>query len=209
MGQSTVKQPVFFTVQVVVTLTGPMEHRNRARELFEGMNWKILEAQEEPYPTVLLPGGDSPSRIDRRATYRLAVPVESGSAGRPEVLASQQVKDLAEAADMDLRPSRADFSRRQRLQEPHCFVCARRSEHPHPLIRWKFNLERRAGLHDTGTVLFGSLAEVEDLVGPGCVRPPFRRRPQTHDESPRLRVGNAHILVLKFVTVSWLLRLNS
>ncbi|MFB7404882.1 hypothetical protein ACFCZR_32330 [Streptomyces rubiginosohelvolus] len=197
------KRTVFLTVQVIVTLTGPMEHRNRARELFEGMSWKILEAQEEPYPTVLLPGGDSPGHIDRRATYRLAVPIESGSAGRPEMLASQQVKDLAEAADMDLRPKRADFSRRQRLQEPHWFVCARRSEHPHPLIRWKSNLERRAGLHDTGTVLFGSLAEVEYLVGPGCARPPFRRSLQAHDGSPRLRTRSAHVLVLQFVTVSW------
>ncbi|MCT6780641.1 hypothetical protein LXH09_28775 [Streptomyces sp. CS7] len=197
------KQTVFLTVQVIVTLTGPIEHRNRARELFEGMRWKILEAQEEPYPTVLLPGGDCPSHIGRRATYRLAVPVESGSAGRPEMLASQQVKDLAEASDLDLRPERADFSRRQRLQEPHWFVCAPRSEHPHSLIRWKINLERRVGLHDTGTVLFGSLAEVEDLVGPGCARPPFRRSLQAHDGSPRLRTRSAHILVLQLVTVSW------
>ncbi|MGY5002728.1 DUF3488 domain-containing protein [Streptomyces griseus] len=203
MVQEQKTEVVSLTVRVEVILVGPAEHRINARAYFERLSWEILKAEEEPYPTVHIPGGALPDEVDRTSTYLLAIPVDNRPGRRPEREATQKTKDLADKAHLDMRPVEAKMQRRQRRQDPHWFVCAPRSEDQNRLLRWKFNLERCVGVHDTGRMLFGSYDEVQARIGSDSVRPPFRRGLQAHNESPRLRVTDAHNLMLKLVTVIW------
>lgn len=191
------------TVQVEVALRGPVEHRRTARALFEGMGWELLDAEDEAYPAIRTPGGALPGEADRNSVYTLGIPVRRDSGHRPERWAVQEVKDLADDAHLDLRPVSARMLRRQRRQEPHWFVCAPRSTHSHPWTRCLFNLERRMGVHDTGTVLFGSFEEVQRHAGQGRVRPPFPRREGAHGGMRRTRVAEGRRWVLTAVALGW------
>lgn len=71
--------------------------------------------------------------------------------------------------------------RSQRRQEPNWFVCAPHSTHANRWFRWQFNWERRLGLHDTGTVLFGTHEDAVRHAGEGRVRPPFPHRVSAHN----------------------------
>ncbi|WP_151476896.1 hypothetical protein [Streptomyces albicerus] len=57
------------TVRVEAALTGPAEHRRKARALFEEMGWEVLDAQEEEYPEVRTPGGVLPDEAVRKSVY--------------------------------------------------------------------------------------------------------------------------------------------
>ena len=191
------------TVRVEAALTGPVEHRRKARALFEERGWEVLDAHEEVYPEARTPGGVLPDEAVRNSVYALGIPVGRDCGRRPERWAVQEVKDLADDAELDLRPVSARMRRRQRRQEPHWFVCAPPSTHANWWLRWLFNLERRTGLHDTGTVLFGSLEEVERHAGEGRVRPPFPRRVRAHDGMHRTRVRESHRWVVRATALSW------
>lgn len=191
------------TVWVEAALTGPVEHRRRARALFEERGWEVLDADEEVYPGSRTPGGILPDEAVRNSVYALGIPVGRDSGRRPERWAVQEVKDRADDAELDLRPVSARMRRRQRRQEPHWFVCAPPSTHANWWLRLLFNLERRTGLHDTGTVLFGSLEEVERHAGEDRVRPPFPRRVGAHDGMHRTRVRESHRWVVRATALSW------
>lgn len=182
---------------------GPVGHRRKARALFEERGWEVLDAHEEVYPEVRTPGGVLPDEAVRKSVYALGIPVGRDSGRRPERWAAQEVKDLADDAELDLRPVSARMRRRQRRQEPHWFVCAPPSTHAIWWLRWLFNLERRIGLHDTGTVLFGSLEEAERHAGESRVRSPFSRRVRAHDGMHRTRVRESHRWVVRATALSW------
>lgn len=190
-------------VRVEAALMGTIEHRRKARALFEEMGWEVLDAQEEVYPEVRTPGGVLPDEAVRKSVYALGIPVGRDSGRRPERRAVQEVNDLADEAELDLRPVSARMLRRQRRQEPHWFVCAPPSTHANRWLRWLFSLERRMGLHDTGTVLFGSYEEAERHAGEGRVRPPLPRRMRAHDEMRRTRVGEGHRWMVRATALSW------
>ncbi|MER5302926.1 hypothetical protein ABT039_26175 [Streptomyces lasiicapitis] len=203
MDQGQVHSGALHIVRVEAVLRGPIENRTRARTLFEETGWEVLDAQEEEYPSVRTPGGVLPIEAIRTSVYVLAIPVRRDAGRRPERWAVQGVKDLADDADLDLRPVGARMPRRQRRQEPHWFACAPRSTSSHFWVRWVFELERRLGFHDTGTMLLGSLERAERDAGKGRVRPPFPRREESHKRRHRERVGQSRLSVQKGVMLSW------
>ncbi|MFD9068504.1 hypothetical protein [Streptomyces lasiicapitis] len=203
MDQGQVHSGALHNVRVEAVLSGPIENRTRARTLFEETGWEVLDAQEEEYPSGRTSGGVLPSEAIRTSVYVLAIPIRRDAGRRPERWAVQEVKDLADGADLDLRPVCARMPRRQRRQEPHWFACAPRSTSSHFWARWVFDLERRLGFHDTGTVLLGSLERAERDAGEGRVRPPFPRREGSHDRRHRDRVGQSRLSVQRGVMLSW------
>lgn len=203
MDQGQVHSGALHIVRVEAALRGPIESRTRARTLFEETGWEVLDAQEEEYPSVRTPGGVLPGEAIRTSVYVLAIPVRRDAGRWPERWAVRAVKDLADDADLDLRPVSARMPRRQRCQEPHWFACAPRSKSAHFWVRWVFDLERRLGFHDTGTVLFGSLEMAEQDAGKGRVRPPFPRREKSHKRRHRDKVGPSRLSVQKGAMLSW------
>ncbi|WP_159046171.1 hypothetical protein [Streptomyces sp. MMG1121] len=171
--------------------------------MFGAAGWEVLGADEEAYPEAGTPGGVLPEETDRKSVYVLGVPVGRGAGRRPERWAAQEVKDLADGAQLDLRPVRSSMIRRQRLQEPHWFVCAARSTHANRWVRWLFNVERCVGLHDTGTVLFGSLEEARLRAAAHSVRAPFPRRVRAHNGMRRTGAAESHQWVVKTTALSW------
>ncbi|MGW7082199.1 hypothetical protein ACWGH2_01690 [Streptomyces sp. NPDC054871] len=203
VNQEEGRSAVLPTVRVEAVLIGPAEHRRMVRSLFEEMGWEVMDAHEEEYPSVRTPGGVLPDEAIRKSLYIIGMPARRDSGSRPERWAVQQVKYLADTAALDLRPVNARMLRRQRRQEPHWFACPPRSASPNCWVRWLFNLERRMGLHDTGTVLFGSYEAAERDAGQGRVRPPFPRRVGSHDRLRRARVGESRRWLLMGVALSW------
>ncbi|WJV47329.1 hypothetical protein [Streptomyces flavofungini] len=70
------------TVRVEAALTGPVEHRRKARALFEERGWEVLDAHEEVYPEARTPGGVLPDEAVRNSVYALGIPVGRDSGRR-------------------------------------------------------------------------------------------------------------------------------
>jgi len=190
-------------VQVKVALTGPGAHQIRARGLFDAMGWEVLEAEDGAYSESRTVDGISLGGVVRRLHYTLHIPVKREAGHRRERWAIQEVENLADHAHLDMRPVSAQLLGRQRRREPHWFVCAPRSSHATPWVRRLFNLQRRMGLHDTGTVLCGSEDEAQQHAGRGCVRPPFPRRASTHDAMRRIPVADGRRWAVQAAVLCW------